>query len=236
MIYCITGANRGIGKFLGEALAARGEKVYGTYNSTLPDQDTQIQLTGSNLNLTQVDIRVPEQVASWVESFAGTSSEELVVINCAGVNYNAAIHKSDPEAWANVLSVNLLGVYNVIRSVIPYMRKSGFGRIINLSSVVPHVGIPGTSAYSASKAGLWGLAKAVAVENARNGITINTINLGYFDIGMITEVPPDYLTSIISKIPQGHLGDPIEILKAVDYLVSAEYITGTQININGGMI
>lgn len=235
MLYCITGANRGIGKYLADELVSRGEMVFGTYNSTQPDPSALNFNKDALSILTKVDIRDPRQVADWIGAITENTEEQMVVINCAGVNYNAAIHKSDPVMWGNVLEVNLVGAYNVIRAVLPYMRNHGFGRIINLSSVVPRIGIPGTSAYAASKAGLWGLARAVAAENAKLGITINTINLGYFNIGMIAEVPTDYLEGIISKIPVGELGDPTEILKAVDYLASAAYITGTEININGGM-
>lgn len=210
--------------------------MFGTYSSTLPEQNAMKQTITSQLVLSRVDIRVPEQVSQWVETITKNTSEQIVVVNCAGVNYNSAIQNSDPILWRNVLDVNLFGTYNVIRTVIPYMRKTSYGRIINLSSVVPRIGIHGTSAYSASKAGLWGLARAVAVENARYGITINTINLGYFDIGMIEEVPKDYLADIVNKIPQGSLGDPVEIFKAVQYLVSATYITGTEINVNGGIV
>ena len=115
------------------------------------------------------------------------------------------------------------------------MRKKRYGRIILFSSVVPQIGVPGTSAYSASKAGLWGLTKTVAIENATYGITINTVNLGYFNIGMIKDVPTELLNKIIISIPMEKLGDPINILKTVEYLISTDYITGSQINLNGGL-
>lgn len=236
MLYLITGATRGIGKFLADILVSSGNTVFGTYFSTAPEHNSLNHEVKSQLFLSRVDIRNPEQATQWVESITRDSADNIVVINCAGVNYNAAIQNSDPILWHDVLDVNLFGVYNVIRAVIPYMRNIGFGRIINLSSVVPRIGVYGTSAYAASKAGLWGLAKAVAVENAKYGITINTINLGYFNIGMIAEVPKDYLSDIVKKIPQGSLGDPMDILKAVQYLVSATNITGAEININGGLV
>ena len=97
------------------------------------------------------------------------------------------------------------------------------------------IGVPGTSAYAASKAALWGLSKAVASENARYGITINSINLGYFDIGMIKDVPSEVLEQIVSSIPMARLGDPDDILKTVEYLLSSDYLTGSQIDLNGGL-
>jgi len=115
------------------------------------------------------------------------------------------------------------------------MRKRGFGRIILLSSVVPQIGVPGTSAYAASKAALWGLSKAVSKENARYGITINTINLGYFNVGMIRDVPSEVLDRIVSSIPMARLGHPDTILQTVEYLLSVDYMTGSQIDLNGGL-
>ena len=145
------------------------------------------------------------------------------------------MHKSDAQHWQDVIDSNLLGVQHLLRHLLPLMRSSRFGRIILLSSVVPQVGVPGTSAYSASKAALWGLSRAVAIENATLGITINTINLGYFDIGMIKDVPPEKLDKIVQSVPVGKLGDPLNILRAVEFLISADYITGSQIDLNGGL-
>jgi acetoacetyl-CoA reductase/3-oxoacyl-[acyl-carrier protein] reductase len=115
------------------------------------------------------------------------------------------------------------------------MREQGYGRIINFSSVVAQKGIPGTSAYAASKAALWGLTKSIAVENASKGITINNLNLGYFDIGMIKDVPDEMLSIIKKSIPQQKLGEPENILKAVEFLINADYMTGSSIDLNGGL-
>jgi NAD(P)-dependent dehydrogenase (short-subunit alcohol dehydrogenase family) len=115
------------------------------------------------------------------------------------------------------------------------MRENGYGRIINFASIVPQKGIPGTSSYAASKAGLWGLTKSIAAENAKKGITVNTLNLGYFNIGMITEVPEDILKGIVQNIPVQKLGDPEDIYNAVKFIISADYLTGTSIDINGGL-
>jgi acetoacetyl-CoA reductase/3-oxoacyl-[acyl-carrier protein] reductase len=115
------------------------------------------------------------------------------------------------------------------------MRAENFGRIINLSSVVAQTFVPGTSAYAASKSGLWGLTKSVASENAQKGITINNLNLGYFEIGMIQEVPKEYLDQIKSKIPSGELGHPYNIKETIKLLMKSDYINGTSIDINGGL-
>ena len=116
------------------------------------------------------------------------------------------------------------------------MRDQNYGRIINFSSIVAQIGVPGTSAYAASKASLWGLTKAIAIENGSKGITANTLNLGYFNIGMIDEISSDMKEIIKSKIPAGNeFGDPEDIFAAINFIIKASYLTGTSIDINGGI-
>lgn len=223
----ITGASKGIGKYLMERFIAKGEKVVGTFNNTLPDTELI-----SKLN--RVDIKNATEVKEWLVQVKPTD-EKLVLLNCAGINYNAVGHKSVYENWCNVINVNLSGTFNVISQVLPLMRDRNYGRIINFSSVVAQMGIPGTSAYSASKSGLWGMTRALAVENAKKGITINNINLGYFNIGMISDVPEEYQAVIKSKIPNGQFGNPEEIWNTVQYITNNSYLSGTSIDINGGL-
>lgn len=223
----ITGASRGIGKFLFEKFVELGENVYGTYNSTYPEADKMEFFT-------KVDISNYLDVSNWIEKIKSKISK-LTLINCAGNNYNSFAHKADADNWSEVINVNLIGTFNVIRAVLPIMREEGYGRIINFSSIVAQMGIPGTSAYAASKAGLWGLSKSIAVENAVKGITINNLNLGYFDIGMIKEVPGKFQEIIKEKIPTGNFGNPENIFRAVKFLMETDYINGTSIDINAGL-
>jgi NAD(P)-dependent dehydrogenase (short-subunit alcohol dehydrogenase family) len=118
---------------------------------------------------------------------------------------------------------------------LPIMRESSYGRIINLSSIVAQTFVPGASAYAASKAGLWGLARSIAMENAKKGITINNLNLGYYNLGMISEVPKEYQDILKKKIPSGNFGGPENILNAIKFLIENDYINGTSIDINGGL-
>ncbi|MCK4664899.1 MAG: SDR family NAD(P)-dependent oxidoreductase [Bacteroidales bacterium] len=223
----ITGASRGIGKFLFEKFVELGETVYGTYNSTYPETDKMEFFT-------KVNISNYSEVSNWIETIKGKISK-LTLINCAGNNYNSFAHKADVDNWADVINVNLIGTFNVIRMVLPIMREEGYGRIINFASIVAQMGIPGTSAYAASKAGLWGLTKSITVENAAKGITINNLNLGYFDIGMIKEVPEKFQEIIKEKIPTGNFGNPENIFRAVKFLMETDYINGTSIDINAGL-
>lgn len=222
----ITGASRGIGKFLSDKFCQEKLDFIGIYNKTIPVDNTQLMY--------QVDISDPEAVKRFVKE-ADSKLNNIVLINCAGANYNAFAHKSNPHNWADLINVNLNGTFNMINACLPKMREQEYGRIINFSSIVAQIGIPGTSAYSASKSGLWGMSKTIAIENANKGVTINNINLGYFNIGMSNEFPPEERAKIIEKIPMKKLGEPVEIFWTIKFLINSEYITGSSIDINGGL-
>ena len=221
----ITGASRGIGKYLFHKYFKQGKEVYGTYNKNKPD------IEGGKY-LSKVDITDYQQVSEWADNI-GSKMEKAVLINCVGVNYTSFAHKANLESWVHVVNVNLIGTFNVIHTILPFMREEGYGRIINCSSVVSQMPVPGTSAYACSKSGLLGLCKSIAVENARKDITINNLNLGYFNIGMIKEVPKEYQKILKQKIPTGQFGNPINIYNAVKFLVKNDYINGASIDING---
>jgi NAD(P)-dependent dehydrogenase (short-subunit alcohol dehydrogenase family) len=222
----ITGASKGIGKYLFEKYTACGESVYGTYLSTIPRPEYSSYYA-------RIDISNYSDVYNWIKSINLT--EKIELLNCAAINYNSFAHKAEPDYWARTIEINLIGTFNVIRAVLPVMRKNNYGRIINFSSVVAQSGVPGTSSYAASKAGLWGLTKALAVENASLGITINNLNLGYFQIGMGVEIPIDMQNKLQERIPTKKFGEPLSIYNAVNYLIENSYVNGTSIDINGGL-
>lgn len=227
-MYLITGASRGIGQLLFDNLSSRGEICHGTYNSS--------SVTDHN-NFSQVDVRSFDAVSKWVSGVVDESnSNNLVLINCAGISYSAFGHKSDIDQWRNVIDVNLIGSFNLIRAVLPYMRAANYGRIINFSSVVAQKGVPGTSAYAASKSGLWGMTKALSVENAGKNITINNINLGYFDIGIIDQVPTNNIKNLVETIPVRRLGKPSNIVRTVDYMVDNADLCGVSLDVSGGLV
>ncbi len=222
----ITGASRGIGKYLFNKFENSDKPVSGTFHNTLPPAENKNSFY-------QVDITDCNSIESWLNSINDLSN--IILINCAGTNYTSFAHKSDNEKWKEVVDVNLTGTFNVISKVLPFMREQKFGRIINFSSVVAQVGTLGASAYASSKSGLWGLTKSIAVENAKNNITINNLNLGYFNIGMIDEVTKEYQEIIKQKIPTGNFGDPENIFQAVNYLIKSDYINGSSIDVNAGL-
>ena len=223
----ITGASKGIGKYLLERyLSQTDEIVLGTYLTTATkNKDNYVKLDVSNYN----------DVANFVKNNENIFNN-ITLINCAGINYNSFTHKSDEVQWKNVIDINLHGTYNMIRNLLPLMRIEKFGRIINFSSVVAIKPTPGVSSYATSKSALWGLSKSVAAENAGLNITINNINLGYSKFGMIEEVPTEYLKTIISQIPVGRLCEGQEIIDTVNYLRGNGYITGSSIDLTGGLV
>lgn len=225
LTYIITGASSGIGKYLFEIFLENDVEVFGTRHSSSIESDCQNRIS-------KVDITVHAEVNKWIESLNLTGN--IVLINCAGISYNSFLHKSDPDQWANVINTNLIGTYHVIREVLPIMRNNKFGRIINLSSVVAQKAVPGTSAYAASKAALWGLSKSLVLEGASLGITVNNINLGYMDAGIIRAVPEKILEKLISDIPVGHLGSLENIYQTIEYITKNDFLTGASIDLNGG--
>lgn len=222
----ITGASKGIGLYLMQKLLKEKYEVLGIYNNTPPSYNIDLMY--------KVDITNNLQINDFANKIS-TNLYKIILINCAGSNYNAFAHKADPQKWANLINVNLVGTFNIIHAFLPLMREQNYGRIINFSSIVAQIGVPGTSAYAASKAGLWGMTKAISAENASKGITINNLNLGYFQIGMIDKVPNEFKSKLINRIPIQDLGNPKDILIAVEYLINSSYITGTSIDINGGL-
>jgi NAD(P)-dependent dehydrogenase (short-subunit alcohol dehydrogenase family) len=223
----ITGASRGIGNYLMGKFIAEEQKVIGFYNNTVPQNHTD--------NFYKVDISNENEIKSFI-SKEMNNLERIILINCAGTNYNSFAHKADTASWINVININLIGTFLIIKNLLTLMRDQEYGRIINLSSVVAQKGVPGTSAYAASKSALWGLTKSIAAENAKKGITINNLNLGYHDIGMIKEVPEKYHEKIKESIPMGIFGNPENIFSAVKFIIASDYTTGASIDVSGGLV
>ncbi len=222
----ITGITGGIGKFLFDKFLVAGEEITGTYHLSKPEGKIYE-------NTVPLDITDFVQVEKFI---AGIKSKNITLINCAGVSANAFAHKSDIGEWAKVINVNLTGTFHLIRATLPLMREQGFGRIINLSSIVSETGVMGTSAYAASKAGINGMIKSIALENAQKGITVNNINLGYFKVGMINTVPKEIQEKIKSKIASNEFGDPENIFSTIQYIRNTPYLNGSCLDLNGGLV
>lgn len=224
----ITGASKGIGRFLLERFLNEGVAVYATYNQTAPSD-----ILAKHYSC--VDIRDADAVRAWVQKSVN-ASDEIVLINCAAMNYNALGRKADLDKWRELIDINLVGTFRVINACLPVMYEKKWGRIINFSSVVAQKGMAGTSAYAASKAALWGMSKSLAVENATHNITINTLNLGYMAEGMtISAVPAELHQEILKQIPEHKFGEVENIYNAIVFLINSPYTTGATIDINGGL-
>ena len=224
----IIGASGGIGQFLVKTF--RDEcGIIGTYCGGNPDT------LESGAEYKKLDITDRSAVASFASEIA-PRLKRPVLIYTPGISPSSLTHKFKDKDWDNTIAVNFTGAMLVSRGFLPRMRKIGFGRIILVSSVVGRIAVPGTVAYSTTKTALCSMAKVIAVENAKKGITANALALGYFGIGIIKAVPETYLKEhVLPGIPQGKLGDPSNIASAVRFIIEADYLTGSTIDINGGM-
>ena len=160
-----------------------------------------------------------------------------ILVNNAGITRDSVFKRMTEKDWMEVINTNLNSVFNVTRQVIDGMVERGWGRIINISSVNAIKGQFGQTNYSAAKAGIHGFTKALALEVARKGVTINTISPGYIGTKMVTAIPKEILdTKILPQIPIGRLGKPDEVAGLIIYLCSEEaaFVTGANISINGG--
>lgn len=226
----IVGSQGAIGNYLAMAFAGQ-HHVHGTFFRNLASP------TSVRSKIHSVDVRVPGSCATYVEVCKKRGlGPHLVLINAFGVSIDGTGHKLKVGDWREVYSVNLEGVFNVCRAFLPLMFERKWGRVINLSSVVGHVGVPGTAAYAASKAGVEGLTRTLAVENAAYGITVNSLVLGYMNLGMINNIQKDWQENIRARIPMGKFGHPDNIVRAIQFLIDADYVTGASIVIDGGFL
>ena len=160
-----------------------------------------------------------------------------MLINNAGLSHSSMSWKTSADSWRSTMALNLDAPFYLAKFSIPFMREAKSGSIINISSIVAQTGFIGTASYAASKAGLIGLTKTLSKEVAASGINVNALALGYFNTGMINDVPEEMKETITENIPMKKLGDPATVCKTIEYLISkeAKYVTGQTINLNGGM-
>lgn len=231
-VILITGATGGMGKQLVSWFKNQDCLLILHYH----DQDLDLVETDS-IRFVKADLRLPEQIDEMAKKALDIFGRIDVLINNAGVSKSAMSWKMEFSDWKETMAINLDAPFLLSKAIIPSMRANNSGRIINISSVVAQTGAIGTAAYAASKAGLLGLTKTLSKELAPNGITVNSLALGYFNTGMIEDVPEDLQEAIIASIPLGKLGDPKTVCKTIEWLISDEssYVTGQVLNLNGGM-
>jgi acetoacetyl-CoA reductase len=231
----VTGGTRGIGASISKALKAAGYKVAANYGSN--DAVAEKFKAETGIPVYKWDVSSFDACAEGVKKVEMELGPIDVLINNAGITRDGAFHKMTLEQWNAVINTNLGSLFNMTRQVIEGMRSRKFGRIINISSINGQKGQFGQVNYSAAKAGDIGFTKALALENAKAGITVNAICPGYINTEMVQAVPKDVLEkSILPLIPTGRLGEPDEVARAAVFLAAAEAgaITGSTLTINGG--
>jgi len=231
----VTGGTRGIGAAISKALKAAGYKVAASYAGN--DAAAEKFKAENGIPVYKWDVASFDACAEGVKKVEAELGPVDVLVNNAGITRDTAFHKMTLEQWNAVINTNLGSLFNMTRQVIEGMRARKFGRIISISSINGQKGQFGQVNYSAAKAGDIGFTKALAIENAKGGITVNAIAPGYINTEMVQAVPKDVLEkNVISNIPIGRLGEPEEIARAVVFLASddAGFINGSTMTINGG--
>jgi len=231
----VTGGTRGIGAAISKALKAGGYKVAANYGGN--DEAAHRFKGETGIPVYKWDVSSYESCVEGLKKVEADLGPVDVLVNNAGITRDGMFHRMKPEQWTAVINTNLNSLFNMCRPVIEGMRERKFGRIVNISSVNGQKGQIGQSNYSAAKAGELGFTKALALENARSGITVNAICPGYINTEMVQAVPKEVLEkSILPQIPTSRLGEPEEVARCVLFLAAddAGFITGSTLSANGG--
>jgi acetoacetyl-CoA reductase len=236
----VTGGARGIGAAITEALARDGVHVAAGYSSNRATaQELEEKLTGEGLSVSihQGNVGEPADCRRVVDEVLAVHGQIDYLVNNAGVTVDKTVRKMTVEDWHAVLRINLSGAFYMTKAVLEHMLQRGFGRIVNISSVIGQTGNIGQANYSASKAGLFGFSKSLALETARKGITVNCVAPGFIETDMFAAIPKEVVDKILTTIPVGRLGQAREVARAVQFLLddAAGYITGSVLAVNGGL-
>ena len=229
----VTGGTRGIGAAISEALHKAGYSVAATYQAN--DKEAAKFTTQTGVAHFKFDVSDYKSCETGLKKIQEELGSVDVLVNNAGITRDAFLHKMKPEQWHDVIGTNLNSLFNMCRLTIEGMRTRGFGRIVNISSINGQAGQVGQTNYSAAKAAIIGFTKALALESASKGITVNTIAPGYIDTEMVRAVAPEVLATIVAKIPVGHLGTPDDIARMVLFLAddASKFTTGATFTVNG---
>lgn len=238
-IALVTGASRGIGAAIAQELGKQGATVIGTATSDsgaaqITQALQQAGVKGIGMALDVNDAAQVEAVLKRISDEFGTLS---ILVNNAGITKDTLLMRMGDEDWDAVLSTNLKSVFRLSQAVLRPMMKARYGRIINISSVVGHMGNAGQTNYAAAKAGMTGFAKSLAREVGSRNITVNCVAPGFIDTDMTRALSEEHRNGLLQHIPLGRLGGAEEVAATVGFLASprAGYITGETLHVNGGM-
>jgi 3-oxoacyl-[acyl-carrier protein] reductase len=236
----VTGAAQGIGKAIAVMLAKAGAHiVVSDINLELAAQTAE---EIKKLGVKAVPMKMNVADLAEVEASVKKIKEELgkidILVNNAGITKDTLLMRMKKEDWDAVIAINLSGVFNLSKAIVPLMMKQRSGKIINIASIVGEMGNAGQANYAASKAGVIGFTKTLAREVASRGITVNAVAPGFIQTAMTDKIPEDIKQKMLGQIPLAKLGQPEDVAAAVLFLASgaADYITGQVVNVNGGML
>ena len=234
----VTGGTGGIGTSIVKRLAGMGHRVATNYRSEDKAKAWQEQMRaeGFEVALARGDVSSPDEAEAMVREVERQLGPVEILVNNAGITRDTTFHRMSAQQWNDVICTNLNSCFNVTRPVIEGMRDRKWGRVIQISSINGQKGQYGQANYAAAKAGMHGFTISLAQENAKFGITVNTVCPGYIATDMVMAVPEDVRNKIITQIPTGRLGHPEEIAYAVAFFVPDEagWITGANLSANGG--
>jgi len=236
----VTGGSRGIGKSIALALATEGAKVAINYQSSeeaARDVARLVEKIGSRAFICQADVSSYADAVRMKDAVTASLGVVDILVNNAGITSDKTFLKMTYETWRKVLSVNLDGVYNCTKVFLDGMIEKGWGRIVNITSVIGQIGNFGQANYAASKASVMAMTKTLAKELARKGITVNAVAPGFIETEMVGAIPEKAKERVVSQIPLGRFGRGEEVAGAVVFLVSSDgdYITGHELSVNGGL-
>ena len=239
-VVLVTGGMGGLGETISTKMADAGYKVAVTYspgNTKHGEWVEEMKARGYRMFAVPCDVADYDSCAAAVATVGAAVGVVDVLVNNAGITRDMTFKRMDRVNWDAVMRTNLDSLFNMTKQVADGMAERGWGRIINVSSVNGSKGAFGQTNYSAAKAGVHGFTKALALEVAKKGVTVNTISPGYIGTKMVTAIPEEILNSkILPHIPVGRLGKPEEVAGLIIYLASDEaaFVTGANIAINGG--
>jgi len=230
----VTGGTRGIGEAICVALKNAGYAIAANYGGN--DAAAQEFTKRTGIPAYKFDVSDFDAVTAGIAAVEGDLGPIDVLVNNAGITRDGTMHRMTHDQWQKVIDTNLGSCFNCSRAVIDGMRARGFGRIVNIGSINGQAGQYGQVNYAAAKSGIHGFTKALALEGAAKGITVNAVAPGYVDTEMVRAVPPEVLEKIIGRIPAGRLGKPEDIARTVVFLAAddADFITGATVSVNGG--
>jgi acetoacetyl-CoA reductase len=234
----VTGGIRGIGLAICERLMNRGVKVAAGYSAnTDAAQQFADKYAEAGVTVHQGNIGSNQDCVRVIGEVLDRHGQLDILVNNAGITLDKTMRKMSPEEWDHVIHVNLSGAFYLSRGILQHMLDRGYGRIVNISSVIGSAGGFGQANYAAAKSGMFGLTMSLALETASKGITINSVTPGFIATDMTAAVPPAAMEKIVARIPVGRLGEPNEVARVVEFLADPEsgYITGQVYPVNGGL-